>query len=218
MSQADYNLLLGAVVAATVAVLGYLAAWFRAKTGELTAHVGAIAATNTRGGGGRRTDPAPPVWNQLADPGVGGELPAGRYEECGEECVSMVVMAQHGVPTAADQLRVLLGGAARGPLTTGADLVRLLALCNVPAALEQPDGATLPAALRAICRDGGYAIVLGHWVSGTILHWILVTRADEDGMGANDPWMGRRRTWTWPAAAPLYAGEIVTIVRQPDAR
>ena len=210
--------LITAAVALAVAMLAYLSAVLRGQAGAIAQSVHTatrLVSAQAAGGGGR---PAYPVWNQLADPGLGEGLPTGRYEECGEECCSMVIMEQHGVPTSADHLRVLLGGPARGPLTNADDLKRLLGQCNVPAAVELVDADGVDAALARITQAGGSAIALGRWVAPGVLHWILVTRADQSGCGANDPWMGRRRTWTWAAFHAAYAGELVVVTRQPDAR
>jgi len=217
MSQVDYNLLVGAVVTVLVAALGLLAAWLRVQTQTITSHLQVIAsttrATAAKAGGGGGTYP---TWNQLDDPGVGGVLPAGRYDECGEECCSIVIFGQHGVQTSADVLRTLIGGPARSPLTTAPDLVRILALNNVPASRELIDAAGTPAALQRITAAGGVAICLGTWVAAGVLHWILVTRADENGCGADDPWMGRRRVWNWENFRRAYAGDLVVITRHPD--
>jgi len=218
MDQATINALLGAGALLAIALMGFLTAFVRQRTNELTAHLQVITKQTMprfRGGGGGAVFP---TWNQLTDAGVGGVLPTGRYEECGEECCSMVIMQQHGVQTAADVLRTLLGGPSRGPLTTAADLARLLGMNNVTAAVQPADSAHVAQDLQDVCARGGCAIALGTFVAPGVLHWILVTRADNVGCGANDPWMGRRRIWTWEAFRPLFAGDLVVVTRPPDAR
>lgn len=227
MSQATLAAIGAAGGAVIVAALAYIAAVLQAHTRALadqqskTDAVLRKAGSRIEGlaqaaGGGALARPAP-LWNQLADPLPTGALPAWRYEECGEECVAEVIYAQHGVEVLADALRAQLGGPGRRGLTTGADLVRVLNRNNVPAtALAPPDGA-VAAQIQACCTAGGLVIVLGRWVSPTVLHWVLVTRADQAGCGANDPWGGTRRTWAWSDFESAYAGEIVAVRRKPDA-
>jgi hypothetical protein len=157
-----------------------------------------------------------PVWNQLADPLPDGTLPAGRYDECGEECAAMEIARQHGTSVAADALRAQLGGPGRGPLTTAADLVKILALNNVAAQVVDCPGDKVAALLQEQAGKGHNAICLGQWVAPGIEHWILVTRADATGAGANDPWAGRRRVWTWGAFQLVCSGQLVLITRPPD--
>lgn len=215
-----------ALGALLIAAFGYLTATLQAQTRALQEHQALLAARLVPGPlrPSRRSDPAggaapvrpAPQWNQLADPLSDGTLPAGRFNECGEECAAMEISRQHGVPLSADALRFLLGGASRAPLTTAQDLVRCLALCNVPAAAEATSGEVVAGRLQEITAAGGTAICLGAWVSPGVQHWILVTRADAQGCGANDPWEGRRRVWSWTAFRDVYAGELVTSQRPPD--
>jgi hypothetical protein len=215
---------LGAVL---VAALAYIAAVLQmhtraladnqAKTDAVLRKAGTRVEGLAQAAAGAAAARTAPVWNQLQDPLPTGALPAWRFEECGEECVAEVIYAQHGVEVMADALRAQLGGPGRRGLTTGADLVRLLNRNNVPAtALAPPDGA-VAAQIQACTMAGGLVIVLGRWVSPTVLHWVLVTRADTNGCGANDPWGGVRRTWVWSEFEAAYAGEIVAVRRRPDA-
>jgi len=218
--------ILVAVGGLLVAVMSYLAATLQARTAALQAAAGqaaAIAAAQAAAppppppvGGGAIPRPYP-LWDQLKDPLPTGALPAGRYDECGEECCSMVIHQQHGVEVSADALRAQLGGAGRGPLTDGPDLVRILARANVAAALHSWPTADAPGHVRASIGAGRGVIALGHWISPTVLHWILITTADGAGVGYNDPWGGVRATATWATFEERYAGEMVTIIRRPDA-
>lgn len=227
MDPATSQALITAAGVFGAAVLAYLAAWVRSNTLRLNGHDAQLAArTPTAGprpprasdlvGGAGGPRPAP-LWNQLADPLPDGTLPPQRWNECGEECCAMEISRQHGVPLSADALRALLGGPRRSALTSAQDLVRCLALCNVPAEAEVDSPIDVAERLQAITARGGVAICLGTWVAPGILHWILVTRADHAGCGANDPWMGRRRVWTWVEFRAAYAGELVRSTRQPDA-
>lgn len=210
-----------------LAVLGYCTAAVQAHTREIAAQQALLAAAATpqrvtpsrasdRAGAGAVVRHAP-LWNQLADPLPDGTLPAQRFNECGEECCAMEISRQHGVPLSADALRFLLGGPGRGALTTAQDLVRALALCNVPATARDVAIAGVAGEIQSICSAGGSVMALGNWVDPAVLHWILVTRADGQGCSANDPWGGRRRSWGWAAFQAVYAGELVRSMRAPDA-
>lgn len=157
-----------------------------------------------------------PVWDQLNDPNPDGTLPAERANECGEECCAMVISFCHGVPVEADYLRFLLGGAKRQPLTTGADLVRILALCNVKAQVLAPSTADLAHEVQRITKGGRVAIALGEWVDPTIQHWVVCVAASLNGWTVADPWGGRKYNAAWPRAQGAYAGQIVEVIQAPD--
>lgn len=158
-----------------------------------------------------------PLWNQLQDPLPDGSLPTGRYNECGEECVSMVLWRQHGVEVAADALRAQLGGPKRTPLTTGADLVKLLNHNHVAASSLNCEAVEAPNQIVAANAEGRGVIALGQWLQPTILHWILVIQSDRLGCTYHDPWGGVQRYKTWVEFRPMFAGELVLVLRRPDA-
>jgi hypothetical protein len=215
------------VGALVIALLGYLTASTQAHTREIgdAKSLAAAAALAATARGGAVPDPvgagglvrAYPVWDQLRDPLPTGTLPGGRYDECGEECCSMVIQQQHGVEVSADALRAQLGGARRGPLTDGPDLVRILGRANVGAELHPWPPADAPGHVRASVAAGRGVIALGHWISPTVLHWVLITTADNNHAGYNDPWGGVRASMTWAQFGERYAGEMVTITRTADA-
>lgn len=219
---------IGAAVGALVlALLGYLTASVQAHTRELAAQQAAAIAKEqaaaargrraTDAGGGATPTRAAPLWNQLNDPLSQGGLPLQRYNECGEECCAEVIWAQHGVEISADALRSQLRGPAGSALTTATDLVRILARNNVQATAVDDAADVVAAALQLATSEGRMAIALGRWVSPTILHWVLVTRADAAGCGYNDPWGGLRHAVDWTAFRARYAGTLVLIQRTPDA-
>ena len=158
-----------------------------------------------------------PAWLQGADLLPNGHRPAAWASECGEECVSMVVMALHGVPTIADALRVLLRGPSGDALTGAGDLVRLLALCNVRAvAREWPTG-DLRGQVQATALRGRFVIALGTWVAADTLHWTVVHNASSNGWSVNDPWRGMVNDG-WPWIEERYAGACVEITQARDGQ
>ena len=95
-------------------------------------------------------------------------------------------------------------------------MVKILGRNNVPAEMRTWPAADAPAHLRESAAAGRSVIVLGRWISPTVLHWVLVTTADPAGIGYNDPWGGLRQTATWAAFGERYAGQLVTVTRAPD--
>lgn len=209
-----WTLVLAILAGLTLYVRG-LAAGQSQHTEALAGIQGAISdvKANLAGGG----SPAQlPAYDQLADPNPDGTMPTGRANECGEECAAMVVAWVHGVPMEADYLRYLLGGARRQPLTTGADLVRILALCNVRSSVGSPATGDLAAQVQKINKAGGLAIMLGAWLDPGILHWIVATASSINGCTVTDPWGGRRYNLAWSKAESLYGGTLVEVLSRPD--
>lgn len=228
MSDLLGQAIIAALGAFIVAALGYITATLQANTRTLEAAAtartvdqaaavvgGRRSADRSPGGGGGGR--AAPLYDQLRDPLPDGGLPAGRYNECGEECCSMVIHQQHGVEVSADALRAQLGGPGRAPITDGPDLVKILGHNNVAAGIHGWTAAEAPAHITASCAAGRSVIVLGRWLSPTVLHWVLVTTADATGIGYNDPWGGVRGAATWELFGQRYGGQLVTVTRPPDA-
>jgi hypothetical protein len=227
MNPATMQLIGAAVGALVIALLGYLTAMVQAHTRAIAANQAALAArpaqapprsprASDTAGGGAAVRPAP-AWNQLADPLSQGGLPAQRYQECGEECCAEVIYQQHGVEVSADALRARIHGAAGTGLTAGPDLVKLLGLNNVAAELHTWPVGEAPAHIQASAAAARAVIVLGTWISPTVLHWILVTAADSAGIHYNDPWGGLKLSIPWATFAERYGGQLVTVTRAPDA-
>ena len=227
MHSTDWQPLIAAAVGLLVAVCGYLSARVNQNTRSIAEHLPQIAAAAAagaaqRGGHDRRGSGLAgggtpyPLWNQLADPLSTGQLPGWRSEECGEECVAEVLYRTHGVSVNADALRYQLGGPGRRGLTTGEDLVRLLALNNCAARLEETPAAHVAGEIQIATQAGRAAIALGAWVTPGVLHWVLVTRSDEHGCSYNDPWGGVRTGVGWADFRARYAGTLVIVTRAPD--
>jgi hypothetical protein len=128
----------------------------------------------------------------------------------------MVIYQQHGVEVAADALRAQIHGAQGGALTTGDDLVKILARNNVAAQLRTWPGDQAPAHILESAAAGRAVILLGRWLAPTVLHWVLAVGADNAGITYHDPWGGFRLQVPWATFAERYAGQLVTITRAPD--
>lgn len=227
MSQTDWQLIAGALAAVIAAFGAYIVAVLNAHTKALQAQQAQLAApprppaprapraTDLEAGAGPAR--GAPLWNQLNDPLPTGALPSWRYEECGEECCAEVIYAQHGVEVSADALRAQLGGPGRRGLTTGADLSRILLRANVSSAVMEAAADNAPQQIQAATAERRMVIALGHWLDPAVLHWILITRADAAGCSYNDPWGGRRLSVDWHTFGQRYAGDLVVVLRAPDA-
>lgn len=68
---------------------------------------------------------------------------------------------------------------------------------------------------RAACkRDvdaGRLNIILGHWISATQLHWLLVVGYAWEQLVVNDPWHGVRRAIDAPVLDQLWSGVRVLV-------
>lgn len=226
MSTETLQAIGGALGVLIIALLGYLTASVQAHTREIAANRAAVAARPAQPpprspratdlvGAGAAVRPAP-LWNQLQDPLSTGVLPVQRYQECGEECCAEVIYQQHGVEVSADALRSQLRGPQGQALTSGQDLVKILKRNNVSADMRTWPVDQAPLHLRESAAAGRAVIVLGRWISPTVLHWVLVTAADATGIGYNDPWGGLRQVATWEAFSERYGGQLVTVTRGPD--
>lgn len=211
----------GALVAlglAWVGVLSALAAYALARIQRAERDlngVGAKADATARAVGGGPGAVGAPVWLQEADLLPNGQRASLWGSECGEECVSMAVMSIHGVPTIADGLRVLLRGPQGGALTGPADIVDLLALCNVRGVARAVPVDNLPGVVQQAAQRGRFVIALGYWVSPSFLHWALVHNASGNGWSANDPIRGMvNDAWGW--VGPRYAGKLVEVTQGRD--
>lgn len=150
-----------------------------------------------------------PTWNQHDDPNpVGGQDPYW-YEDCGEQCISMVAAACRGISVPQGVIRVQMHGAGGRGLSSPDDIEAQLRRMHFDAAhhtLSAPDAL---AYIGQAVASGRSTIVLGHWVAPTLLHWVVVVEATPDGVTFNDPWTGKQRGLSnvhWDA---LYAGSLV---------
>jgi hypothetical protein len=157
-----------------------------------------------------------PAWDQLHDPLPDGSLPPLRANECGEECVAEVVYWVHGVEVSADAIRVAAISLAGGALTNAADLVAMLARCNVHAVAAVPQTVVVEKFLLNVVMGRRLVIVLGDWVSKSVPHWVIVYNASTNGVTVSDPWGGRRYNIAWPDFKRLYLGAVVEVTSTPD--
>lgn len=133
-----------------------------------------------------------PILNQSNErlPELGHNVEAG--DDCGWECVAMVVAAYRGLDFSAGSLRqaslipATEWGGRAGELATTLQGFRIR--CKVKTL-----GAQLGyEQLRKRARAGLPSIILGRWLVPTVLHWLLVTDGDAWKIHVNDPYGGRK--------------------------
>lgn len=157
-----------------------------------------------------------PSYDQLHDPLPDGSLPAGRFNECGEECCADIIRWVHGVEVSADALRSLLWGPRGHEITDAVDLAAILAHANVASEVGTQDAVAVKKYLLDVVPRSHPVIVLGNWVSPGVPHWVVVYNCSANGVTVNDPWGGRRYNLSWEAFARLYLNSNVTVQRLPD--
>lgn len=166
------------------------------------------------GGFSRRpwlTADALPSWSQQNTVLPDGAFDPGRFNDCGETCVAMVVAACRGVAVSPGAVRAAIGGPGAAALTDAVDLVSMLRFYNVSADALYVGSAGLEAHLRALAVQGLGSIVLGLWpVPGGALHWML-TRGAASVWSYVNPWTGERSWWDWPNTRGAYRGQVVVI-------
>jgi ABC-type bacteriocin/lantibiotic exporter with double-glycine peptidase domain len=157
--------------------------------------------------------PGIPVWNQLNDPLPDGQQDSQNFNDCGEECVAMLIKAYGGPELPAGQIRMLLHGINGTGITTGDDLVRALAMFKdrqgrtIAAHVRSGiDAATFQVEATHAISSGLPVIALGDWVTRGYGHWVVVRGTDETGIAVNDPWGGLNRVISWSDVNALFDG------------
>lgn len=179
------------------------------------------AATTTAAGAGDRAPLALvepphgpltwlPTWSQTA-----GRLPDGnpdpqQYSDCGETCIAMVLGGVFGVELEPGALREQLGGPSRPGVTSALDLAQLLADNHVSHSVQCTDAHGLGDALRTCWANAWPAVILGTWLGGDVLHWVLLRSWDASSIDVCDPWTGTARRFSTGEVLAMYRGWLVT--------
>lgn len=164
------------------------------------------------GGPGPRAPVVPlpvPAWSQRNDPNPDGSQDPYWYEDCGEQCVSIVTYACRGVEVPQGVVRVQMHGLGGRGLSSGADLARQLERWHFSVIRQQLSAEATLAYLRQAVAARRSPCVLGHWLSPTLLHWVVVVEITPDGVTFQDPWYGTRRGLSLAHWSDLYAGDLV---------
>jgi len=154
-----------------------------------------------------------PAWNQLTDPIANGGLDPFASTDCGFECCAMV---KYGTDKArpnwaAGNIREMYRGWQGLGITSGDELVGVLAKLDVPAHTRNVSGLLAMQEWNRSIADGKPIIILGTW-DGTPLHWIVgVGSPHGPNWIVNDPWGGTRKTIDDAFVYAHYAAQYVHV-------
>lgn len=154
-----------------------------------------------------------PAWNQLNDPIANGGADPFASTDCGFECVAMVKYGTdpHRPNWAAGNIREMYRTYDGQGITSGDDLVRVLAKLDVAAHVRNVSAGLAMQEWNRSLADGKPVIILGTW-DGSPLHWILVVGSPPGAQWVvNDPWGGVRKDISDAFVYQHYAGQYVHV-------
>lgn len=135
--------------------------------------------------------------------------PTGRVD-CGPACVVSEIEERHGCWSSDELLRLRYFGVVDSRLTTSADLVGMLQANHIAAHAVSSPAANLRGELVRAAAQGWSCLVLGNFISSTMLHWVKF-RGDDGSAEVMDPWVGTARSISWTLFLAQYAGEYVHV-------
>lgn len=141
-----------------------------------------------------------------------GSVDPAAATDCGESCVSSVILTYTGLNLSPGCIRQSLAKPAVDGRTNGLDLSRVLRGLGWRARYHSlnPDR-SLRSALRYQILRGRYVIMLGSWDSPSVLHWVLAYGFHDHGVWVMDPWPGALREISNDELGSLGAGQIVRV-------
>jgi len=192
-----------------------LSATIDGQVGQLRGTISIVSNGLAAKAGGSGPSNGPLVWLPLWKQS-GGVLPDGaldpqQWNDCGETCCAMVIAGIRGVCLEPGDIRQQLGGTQRSGLTTGEDLARALMASAVPAHVEYLGASPAWDRLGVCYGLAKPVIALGHWLSSSSLHWILLDDKSPGSFTFIDPWTGLERTVNQAQWNVQYAGTLVLV-------
>lgn len=159
-----------------------------------------------------------PTWSQNADPDPSGFADPFAATDCGEECCSIVLFAQMHTYTTAGQVRRAMPGHEKQGETTADDIAHYLEEAGLfPMSLHR-NSAQLKSFLKYSLDRDMPSIVLGNFISPTVLHWVVVIGYGDDHCLYIDPWYGRLDAKHWKDFLALAEGDVVLSRTRDQAR
>lgn len=152
-----------------------------------------------------------PHWSQLRDTMGFYGTDQNASLDCGEECCSLLVFSTRGIEVPAGYIRWLIG-VPEGLGTTGNDLAGYLrreGYHNARVRWPASDAGWLAIGLHV--REGRLCIMLGHWLSPDVGHWMVPLAQSRDTLLVSDPWSGAHRTVTRHFFTERFEGQIVEV-------
>lgn len=150
-----------------------------------------------------------PTWSQNADPQSDGTQDPFATTMCGEECCSIVQMGQTMEYRTESQVRDAMPGHQGHGETTAADLAGYLESVGLYPLVQQRSAGSLKSFLKYALDRGMPCIVLGHFLSPNVLHWVVVIGYGDDHCLFIDPWYGRLDARHWRPFLGLCEGDVV---------
>lgn len=153
-----------------------------------------------------------PWWGQLRDMVPGTDGP-DRYaaQDCGEECVCMVVWQQKRLYLREDQVRAAIPGHADHGSTLPAELAAVLARWGIAAQSSRAAGTQYRERIKEDLRAGRPVIILGWWQGHEELHWVTACGYGNDALLYQDPWDGVMHVLPWAVVDSLATGDMVRV-------
>lgn len=170
-----------------------------------------MSFSTSRENAGPAVWPVPPRLGQNIVLLPDGSLDPEAVNDCGETCVSSVVLAMRGMSVSPGCWREALGGVNRSGITSADDIRRLLGVVRMKTQTEVASAWTEWERLHHLRHYGAYAMLLGAWLSQTELHWLLAYEYVNGVVWAMDPWTATYRTVSEDEYALLTADQVVRI-------
>lgn len=154
-----------------------------------------------------------PTWNQNNDPDPTQGADPFASTDCGEECCAIVQYGLGQGYVTETQVRERMPDHQGRGETSGTDIANYLSGVGVRAQRLVVAPNNVEATIKASIGTRLPCIVLGRFVSPTVLHWVVAVGYGNDHLLYNDPWDGRMKAMHWLHVIALFAGEIVHVSR-----
>lgn len=154
-----------------------------------------------------------PTWNQNSDPDPTQGADPFATTDCGEECCAIVQYGMGQGYVTETQVRERMPDHQGRGQTSGMDIAGYLNSVGVRAQrlVVAPNNLNMTIRMHVAARLP--CILLGNFVSPTVLHWVVAVGYGNDHLLYNDPWDGRMKAMHWEHVKSLFAGEVVSVSR-----
>lgn len=118
-------------------------------------------------------------------------------QDCGEECVAIVVMAKTRRYLTEQQVRNAIPGHQTTGLTTPSDLQLALQYYGVVSKHYLDAVESVKSAVVEQVDIGRPTLLLGHWIDPAVLHWVVAIGYGNGALFVLEPWAGRVAAYSW---------------------
>lgn len=159
-------------------------------------------------------------WDQLNDTTTDADgVDEGRLNNCGEECVAMVVKYVTGVELPADYIKDHIYGQSHTGYSFPTDLARWLSrYAEIPSVVVRASAFEMQRIINNQCIDQGLpSILLIDFLQPDVGgHFVCPVAYDEGGLYVADPWGGFRRFIAWTEFPSWTQGTLIRCLRGRD--